>query len=159
MDCKNYNINTIQEIYKGVYRVLLDFPTKDILYSLVDKTYKYIWCINYIENPYEWKNNINNLYGIEKHNVLSRNLRMEYIIRTEDFIDLIPSIKGSLHIIQTNSIPPYYLDINKLADKPKYKLLNDNINFLFEIDLPASPDYTELISPNKIFLENIISKY
>ena len=158
MDCEKLSVNTITEIYKGIYSVLLDFPTKDILYSMINKSYKYVWCVNYTANSYVWRDNVNNLYDVEVHDVLTRNIKMEYLMKTEDFIRIIPSIRGSLHLLQTNTIPPYYLDIQGFTGDLKYKLLSNNIDFLFEIDLPASPDYTEVISPNKFFLEDLINK-
>ena len=158
MDCEKLSVNTITEIYKGIYSVLLDFPTKDILYSMINKSYKYVWCVNYTANSYVWRDNVNNLYDVEVHDVLTRNIKMEYLMKTEDFIKIIPSINGSLHLLQTNTIPPYYLDLHKLTDDLKYRLLCNNIDFLFEIDLPSSPDYTEVISPSRTFLEDLVNK-
>ena len=119
----NKKINTITEIYKGIYCVLLDFPTKEILYSIINKSYKYIWCVNYAADTNVWNNRMTSLYGIEIQDVLTRNLKMEYLMKTEDFLEIIPFLNGSPHLLQINAIPPYYLDLNKLPDHTKYKLL------------------------------------
>ena len=137
--------------------MLLDFPTKEILYSIINKSYKYIWCVNYAADTNVWNNRMTSLYGIEIQDVLTRNLKMEYLMKTEDFLEIIPFLNGSPHLLQINAIPPYYLDLNKLPDHTKYKLLKDENNFLFETDLPASPDYTEIKSPDKVFLERLIN--
>lgn len=59
-----------------------------------------------------------------------------------------------------NKIPSYYLSgsMDHMNIKTKYDLLKKETDFLFEIDLPPSPDYTPVISPDRDFLEEVLTK-
>ncbi len=151
--------NQIKEIYKGHFQVILDFPTTNDLLKIVDPSYNYIWGVNHVENRTEWANYKGELFGqvISTNNLQTRNTIMEFLISTKDFIPIIPSIHQTVYIVQSNLIPPYYLNLNKLQGKTKYELLT-KIDYLFELDMPGSPDYTAIISPNSNFLEGVISK-
>ena len=153
-------VNKIKEIYPGHYFVLLDFPAKEDLYEIVDLSYKYIWGFNHIENGTEWKKYPYNLFGksISEMKIEARNMQFEYIISTNDFVKLVPNINQTISIIQTNIVPPYYMDINRLKGKGKYDLLKNKIDYLFELEMPGAVDYAPLISPSIYFLENVINK-
>lgn len=152
-------VNQITEFSKGVYESILDFPTKDVLKTLVSRQYNYIWCLSYEEDKHNWCSIYKKLYGIPIEKVLIRNVKFEYIVETSQFIELIPYITGGVHIIQMNKIPPYYLRgaMDNLNYRTKYNLLRKETDFLFELDLPPSPDYTPLISPYRKFLEDSIA--
>ena len=77
---------------------------------------------------------------------------------THAFLHLIPKINQSIKIIQTNIIPPYYLNIKQLSGKSKYDLLKDKIDYLFELELPGATDYAPLVSPDITFLERVLKK-
>jgi len=152
--------NKIEEIYKGHYQVILDFPNQNDLIKILDISYKYVWGIEHNENSLEWEKYDYHLYG-EKVNsdvVLARNMQMEYLIETSDFLRLIPNIHQTIKIIQTNVIPPYYMNLSQMKGKGKYDLLKDKVDYLFELEMPGAVDYAPLISPNIYFLENIIDK-
>ena len=81
---------------------------------------------------------------------------MEYLMETSDFLQLIPEIHQTVKIIQTNIIPPYYLNLKQLSGKGKYDLLKNKIDYLFELEIPGAIDYTHIISSQVNFLEKII---
>lgn len=152
-------INKIKEIDKGIYFVLLDYLTKDKLKQIINQEYKYIWCVDHVENPHEWRAYNYSLYsqfGISQ-NVKARNITMEYYMPTSDFLNLIQFVNNSLTIIQTNSEPPSYLNLRELNDKSRYRLLKSKADFLFEIQMPGAPDYTPVVSPHIDFLEKTIN--
>lgn len=153
-------VNRIKEIYPGHYFVLLDFPTKEILYDIIDLSYKYIWGVNHVESGVEWKEYSYELFGksMSKDKVITRNMQFEYVVSTADFIKLIPDISQSVNIIQTNIIPPSYLNLEKLKGKSRYHLLKEKVDYLFELEMPGAIDYAPIISPNREFLNNIIKK-
>lgn len=149
--------NVIKEIYKGHYSLLLDFPTKDILYSLLNRSYKYVWGINYKWCGCGWNPFPFNLFDEKMPSLNVRNVQMDFLLETDDFIKLIPYIEGELHIVQINNIPPYYLDLNRIKGKTKFDLLKRDTDYLFEMDLPSLPDYTEIMSPDVEFLRKVLS--
>lgn len=152
-------INKIKEIYNKHYFVLLDFPTPNDLFKILDRSYKYVWGVEHSENKTEWKDYDYYLFDKKNENIKikARNLRMEYLIKTDDFFKIIPNIHQTIRIVQTNHIPPYYLDINKLEGKPKYDLLHQKIDYLFELELSGAVDFAPLVSPNIKFLEQVVA--
>ena len=152
--------NKIEEIYKGHYQVILDFPTPSDLIKIIDMSYKYVWSIEHKENLVEWVKYDYCLYGKKKksNNVFARNIEMEYLMETSDFLQIIPDIHQTIKIVQTNIIPPYYMNLNQLSGKGKYDLLKSKIDYLFELEMPGAIDYSPLISPNIDFLKNVIDR-
>ena len=154
-------INKITEIYPGHYSMLLDFPTLDLLEDILDKSYKYVWVVNYVLQGCDWSNNSYHLFNESTKNVQIKNLKLDFIMDTLEFIEWIPCIKNNLHILQVNKIPPYYLDLSRMNGKTKYDLLKKDTDYLFDINLPyssISSDYVELVSPDLSFLKALLDK-
>lgn len=124
---------------------------------MVDNSYKYVWGIDHTEFPYTWQQTSCDFLGSHKESLCVRNLQMEYLLETQKFIKLIPCFKRDIHIVQLNKIPPYYLSFNTLKGKSRYDILLKETDYLFEINLPSSPDYTEIVSPNREYLEKLIN--
>lgn len=152
--------NVIKEIYKGHYQVILDFPTPSDLINIIDTSYKYVWSIEHHENSLEWQKYDYCLYGkkVTPNTVFARNIEMEYLVETSDFLQLIFNIRKTVKIIQTNIIPPHYINIKQLSGKGMYDLLKNKIDYLFELEIPGAVDYAPIISPHVDFLETVIKK-
>ncbi|MEZ4919227.1 MAG: hypothetical protein R2792_08985 [Saprospiraceae bacterium] len=82
-------------------------------------------------------------------------MKLELLIPTDMFLKLIPSISQTVKIIQTNTEPPYFLNLENIHGKTRYNLLKKHLDYLFELDMPGASDYSPIISPNKAFLETI----
>lgn len=146
----------IKEFYKGHYCTILDFPKQDILSFMLDESYKYVWGINYELYGVEWSKDI----GLFNPDIdtLMRKTKTEFLMNTSDFLIQKPRLKGELHIVQVNKIPPYYLNREMIKGNKWYDLLKEEADYLFEIIFPGSPDYTEVVSPDRLFLENLLDK-
>ena len=153
--------NKITEIYKGHFQVILDFPTQNDLYKIINNDYKYIWGIEHNEIRSSWKDYDFTLFDSKSPSnfCMARNIEMEFIIETVDFLKIIPSINQTIKIIQTNIIPPSYINLKQLNGKGKYDLLKNKVDYLFELELPGAVDYAPLISPNIDFLETVIKRF
>jgi hypothetical protein len=153
--------NKIIEIYKGHFQVILDFPTQNDLYKIISNNYKYIWGIEHKEIRSSWKNYDFTLFDsrVSSNFLMARNIEMEFIIETVDFLKIIPAINQTVKIVQTNTIPPNFLNLKELKGKSKYDLLKNKVDYLFELELPGAIDYAQLVSPNVAFLEDVISKF
>lgn len=153
--------NKITEIYKGHFQVILDFPNQNDLYKIISNDYKYIWGVEHNEIRSSWGNYDFTLFDSRLQNsfLMARNIEMEFLIETSEFVRIIPSINQTIKIIQTNIVPPSYIDLKKLNGKAKYDLLKSKVDYLFELELPGATDYAPLVSPNIEFLENVIKKF
>jgi hypothetical protein len=155
------NTNVIEEIYKGHYQVILDFPTANDLGRIISSTHKYIWGVEHNEGRTAWSKYEGLLYGVKSKGeiVFARNIKMEFLIEVKDFLSLIPHIHQTVKIIQTNDIPPSYINIESLKGKSKYDLLKEKVDYLFEIDIPGSADYAPIVSPSVDYLNNVIKQF
>jgi hypothetical protein len=145
--------NVIEEIHSGHYWVLLDFPLKDIVLKLLSPEYKYVWLIDYQLNYVVWERP--SLFEIDKDlcRTFIRKTQMEMLMETADFIKMFPKMQGSLHIVQVNKIPPFYMNHENMKGKTWFQKLKEECDYYFEIKLPSVPDYAEMISPDKNLLE------
>lgn len=153
--------NEITTLYDGHYQLILDFQSKLDIIKILNTSYKYVWGTNHIENSVNWTNYHHTLYECEisTNGAQARNIQMEFLINTDEFIRLIPFIKQTINIIQTNKLPPYYLNLNRLTGKGKYDLLKKEVDYLYELDVPGASDYITIISPNIEFLKSIKEKF
>lgn len=154
------HVNKIEEIYKGHYQVILEFPDALVLEKVLDMSYKFIWGINHNEVRSSWSPYGHSLYGkmLDNEPVQVRNMSMEYLMNTADFIKVIPHINQTVKIVQTNIVPPHYMDLNRLQGRTKYDLLRDRVDYLFEIEIPGASDYAPMVSCNLDFIESVLKK-
>ena len=152
------NINTIKEIYPGVFQVILDFASNGFIKYVLRDNYEFIWI-----HGYEPKNNFSwteyNLPISEKKQmkVLARRIKYDFVIKAIDYKKIEDEIPNGVTLLQTNLLPPDFIDLNKLTGKTRYDLLKKECDFLFEIDLPSAVDYGTLISPNKKYLIDLLN--
>ncbi|NDP22426.1 MAG: hypothetical protein GZ091_15280 [Paludibacter sp.] len=155
------NCNEITILYEGHYQLILDFNSKLDIIKILDTSYIYVWGINHVEDSVNWATYNHTLYEhkTDDYGIQVRNIQMEFLIKTQDFVNFIPFIKQTINIIQTNKVPPYYLNLNRLKGKGKYDLLKKEINYLFELEVPGASDYITIISPDIDFLKSIKDKF
>ena len=152
------NLNTIQEIYPGIYQIILDCATNKIIKILLNDNYKYIWIYNYEpKNNLNWVNHSLPISDKLQMNVLARNISYDLIINTEDFEKISSEIPKGVILLQINNLPPYFLNLQRLKGKSRYEMLKKECDFLFEIDIPGAVDYGTIISTNKLFLTDLLN--
>ena len=150
--------NKIIELYNGHFQLILNISDKFELYKIIDQNYKYVWLIEHIEDSVEWAEYHHSLYGVFDKNVKiqARNIQLNLLLKTEDFIKYIPYINQTIKIIQTNTEPPYYLNMEQLHGKARFDLLKIKIDYLFEIEMPGASDFSVIVSPQKEYLESLL---
>ena len=155
----NVRVNEIIPISNDQYILILDFPPIDILYSLIDENYKYVWICEHLEVGCEWKPIEQfQVFGQKVNTALFRNLRNDILLETSEFLKLIPFYEDGilLRIVQTNTIPPYFMNPanENISQETWCGLLNKHLDYLFELNY--CNDYSPIISPNKAFLERVL---
>lgn len=152
------NINCIRETVSGRYRIILDFATTNILPFLIRDNYNYIWVHNHVAGKgFDWeefklpiKDNSINIQ------TLARSVRFDFILTTTEFKNIMTSWKGGIELIQMNNIPPYYLDLSRVNGNRRYEMLENECDYLFEVNIPSATDYGTIISPNKEYLQSLL---
>jgi hypothetical protein len=148
-------VNVIKEIHPGVFWSLLEYPTSRMLSSILDDSYRYVWCHNHIVGDYTWKTFSLPLFSDNvAHEVRSRIVRFDFITSTEAFRRILPQLEAGIHVIQLNQLPPDYFDLDQIHGKTKYDLLWQ-CDWLFEFDVPGN-DYGQIATPNKHFLSGLL---
>lgn len=152
------NINTIREIYDGCYRVILDFATSEIVKYILTDDYKYVWVHNHLVGDYnEWNDCELPVLSFQNNlKVKAKGVRFDFILETEEFKQLLPDWNGGIEIVQMNKYPPNYLDIYKIKGKTRFELLKNECDYLFELSIPTSADYGEIISSDLEFLQSVL---
>lgn len=155
------SLNTITELYNGHYCVKIQMDSDLDILKIINLSYKFIWILEYSEYLNEWTSSCNTIFKNQSNpeKVFIRNDNMEILMDTQYFYDLLKrkgQVRNYLHIIQTDVVPPYYLDLKKFVGKNKYIMLKQHINYLFEIIQMG--DYELIISSKKEFLEDILRK-
>lgn len=157
MDWKS-NIGTIKEIYPGQFQIILDFATTAFLPYLIRDDYRYVWVSQHQTDDYfSWNSYSLPLFDSnENYKVVARQLNFDFILPTEEFKQLLTKIQGGVTLTQINTQPQHYLD-NRLKGRTRYDLLKKECDYLFEVMIPSATDYGTLISPNRDYLECLLS--
>ena len=152
------NVNCIEEIEPGRFRIILDFATTKILPFLIRKDYKYVWVHNHKSgNGVAWEEfNLPITENSSNLKVLAKSLSFDFILTTEEFKKIMENWKGEIHLIQMNNLPPYYLDLENLNGNKRSEMLEKECDYLFEVDIPSATDYGILTSPNKDYLQSLL---
>ena len=153
------NINCIQETAPGRYCIILDFATTKILPFLIRPEYHYIWVHHHKPGKgFDWEEFSLPIKDTSINiTTLARSLTFDFILPTEEFKKIMQDWKGAIELIQMNKIPPYYLDLDKVKGNKRYEILQQECDYLFEVDIPSATDYGTLISPNKEYLELLLA--
>lgn len=157
MDWKN-NINTIKEIFSGHFQIILDFATIDFLKFALSDEYKYVWVYSHnTNNSLEWDYYNLPLYNNkDNYKVIARQIKFDFIMETVDFKDVLPNLGPGISLCQLNTLPKYYLDLNRIKGKARYDLLQKECDYLFDIDIPSATDYGTLVSSKQHYLQSVL---
>lgn len=157
MDWKS-NIGTIKEIYPGQFQVILDFATTAFLPYLIRDDYRYVWISQHQTDDYfSWNSYSLPLFDSnENYKVIARQINFDFILPTEEFKQLLTKIQRGVTLTQVNTQPQHYLD-SRLKGRTRYDLLKKECDYLFEVMIPSATDYGTLISPNRDYLEWLLS--
>ena len=152
------NINTLKEIYPGHFQIILDFATVDFLKFILSDEYKYVWVYSHeTKGSLEWKSYQLPLFDNQNYQqVLARNISFDFIVPTNDFRALLPSIGPGVTLTQLNELSKYYLNPATIKGKSRYDLLSKECDYLFEIDIPSATDYGTLVSSDRSFLTSLL---
>ena len=152
------NLNTVKEIYPGIYQIILDFASNKFIDFILRTEYEFIWIHNFQpENITSW-----NKYDLPistrlSKNVLARQISYDFILKTAEFEQIKEEISNGITLIQIKNKPPEFLDLKRLKGKTRYDLLKKECDYLFEINLPSAVDYGTLISSNKKYLTELLN--
>jgi hypothetical protein len=158
------NINSIKEIYPGQFYMILDFATNKFLEHILDDNYKYVWVSNHFvaetndyQEGYDWRQYKLPLFDNNSYyNILARKITFEFAMPTSEFREVLPKLPPGITLVQLNQLPKHYLQLDRIERKTRYELLIKECDYLFEIYLPSSTDYGELVSPNKEWLQSVL---
>jgi len=157
MDWKE-NINTIKEIFPGQYQIILDFATTAFVKYVIRENYKYVWVCNHsLQTDCTWeKRNLPLFDDQSNFDVISRQLKFDFIMPTSEFVQVLPSIESGITLLQINQLPKEYLDVNRIKGKVLYELLTKECDYLFELIIPSATDYGTIVSGDRSYLQSLL---
>ena len=152
----NLKINEIKEIHPGVFWMLLDRPTSNLLHRLLSDKYQYVWCHNHLVGNYTWDKFKLPLTGnSDPYDVISRIVSFDFILPTREFRSALPQLQAGIHVVQLDKLPPDYFDLDKVKGTERYRLLGE-CDWLFEFDAPGN-DYGQIASPRREWLADVLT--
>ncbi|MEM6397666.1 MAG: hypothetical protein AAF741_15060 [Bacteroidota bacterium] len=146
-----------KELYPGHYYRKLDFDSSELLKSLLSPKWKYVWLFDHNEGRSSWSKYNHTAFGIDlrKMNVQARNIKLEYLIETDVFFNLIPHINQTIKLIQLNNEPPAYTNLGNLSGLSRYKFFTEQLDYFIEIEIPGAADFGYAITPYKEVFEKL----
>lgn len=152
------NINSIKEIYPGIFQIILDFASNKFIEFILRNDYEFIWLHDFKPlNNQIWSDYNIPISDKLQMNVLARQIAYDFIINVSDYNKIKDYIPNGVTLLQIKKIPPLFLDLKRLNGKTRYDLLKKECDFLFEIDLPNAVDYGTLISSDKNYLTYLLN--
>jgi hypothetical protein len=153
------NINTIKEIYPGLFQIILDFATIAFLKHILSDSFKFVWVYSFkTKDCLDWKNyELPLIHNTKLNNVIARDISFSLVLPTNEFKEMLVSLGPGITLAQINKLPPDYLNPSKISGKTRYDLLQKECDYLFEIDIPGATDYGILRSSNKDYLEYLLN--
>lgn len=149
--------NTIKEVSAGVYRTVLWCPESAILAELLDPEMPFVLCWDHDVGDYTWREfSLPLVERLHCEEVLSRVAQFDFILSTDKFLALLPSMKRRIKAVQLGRIPPDYLDMRRIkGGKELYRLLGEcGWHVLLET---SAIDYGVVLSPRREVVERAIA--
>jgi hypothetical protein len=160
----NINLNSIKELYPGQFFTLFNFATNKFLEHVLNDDYKYVWVSNHWVLKTHDHNEFNNwhsynlpLIGDRSYNVLAKKIKFDFIMPTSEFKRVLPELPSGITLIQMNNLPKHYLDNERVRESTWYELLTKECDYLFEINLPWPDGYSQILTPNRDWLESLLN--
>ena len=152
-----YKINPLHD---GVDRMLLYYIDRDFLEKIINPQIKYTWIHKLPILGCDWQELDWPIFEQNKTNsipFMSRQLDMDILIETEKLASIYPYIeKNHVQVIQLDNIPPYYLRLESIHGKERYRLLNES-GYYFELDNGGGQEWGTLTSSDRKFWQNLKS--
>ena len=154
---------TFPELYKNkplfdnVEIMHLYYINPDFLKHLIDPSVKYTWLYELPVLGIDWQELNWPIFGKENIPFMSRQTEMDIIVETEKLESIYPFIeKNHTQVIQMNKIPPYYLRLDSVQGKERYRILNE-IDYYFEFDNGGGQEWGTITSSNQQFWKKLKS--
>ncbi|MFT3911497.1 MAG: hypothetical protein QM737_18885 [Ferruginibacter sp.] len=142
-------------LFDNVEIMHLYYIDKSFLRNLINPEIKYTWIHKFPVLGIEWQELKWPIFGEMNIPFLSRQTEMDLIIETNKLDTVYSSIENEYtKIIQMNKIPPYYLRLESVQGKERYRLLNE-IEYYFELDNGGGQEWGTLTSSNPEFWEKL----
>jgi hypothetical protein len=144
-----------QPLFDGIEVMHLYYIDREFLRHLINPSIKYTWIHRLPILRTEWEQLDWPIFGNETVPFLSRQTAMDIIVETNKLETIYPFIEAnSTVVIQMNKVPPYYLRLEQVQGKERYRLLKE-IDFYFELDNGGGQEWGTLTSSNVDFWDKL----
>ena len=142
-------------LFDNVEIMHLYYIDNDFLKYIIDPSIKYTWVHKFPVLGIDWQELNWPIFGQESVPFMSRQTEMDIIVETSKIETIYSFLENNYtHIIQLNKMPPYYLRLDSVQGKERYRLLNE-IDFYFELDNGGGQEWGTLTSSNPKFWEKL----
>ncbi len=152
---KQPETHVVKEIVPGVFWTLLDFPSINIFQQLIDKSYTHVLCWGHHVGKSKWQEFMIPIVDPKKpESVLARAIEIDFVVPTDRFIRMLPTIGSGIKAVQLSNLPQNHLDLRTMHGKELWILLNE-IGWYVWAEILGN-DYAQIASPIRSVVEQAI---
>ena len=149
--------HVIKEVAPGVHWTLLDWPSVEIIPSLLHADAPHVLCWGVHVGHNRWEEFLlPTTDPRETEAVLARALDLDFVISTGRFLELLPRIGPSIRGVQLLGRPQDHLDMRRIKGTELWRLLSE-VGWHVWFDVPGN-DFGKVASPHRHVVEAAIAK-
>ena len=86
-----------------------------VLKEILDPQTPYVLCWDHNVGDYSWRKfHLPLIDPLEPITTLSRLANFDFVLQTEEFIEILPLMKPAIKAVQLSTVPPDYLDMRQI---------------------------------------------
>ena len=129
----------IKEIAHRQYHMIIDVDHFSKLIPFIQEIGTSVWLLEKKSHQHSWESicEVIPSLGI-KPECMIRNMSYECFFSNPAFLSLLLNWRGDLHVVLTNTVPPYFVDSSRGEDPSWYHLLQNKLDYRTEIYIPGT---------------------
>ena len=148
--------HVIEEVAPGVHWALLDWPSVEIVPSILNSAAPHVLCWGGQVGHHRWEEFLLPITSPrETESVLARSVELEFVISTARFLDLLPRMGRSVRGVQLLGRPQNHLDMRRIKGAELWRLLGE-IGWHVLFDIPGN-DFGQVASPDRRVVEAAVA--
>ncbi len=148
----------IKEIAHRQYHMIIDIDRFSELIPFIQEIGTSVWSLENKSHQYVWESICEAIPSLGiKPDCMIRNISYECFFSNSAFLSILLNWRGNLHVVLTNTVPPYFVDSSRGEETSWYYLLQNRLDYRAEICIPGTLDFGWIVSPSKDVLEAFLN--
>ncbi len=146
----------IQEVVPGVHRAILDWPSTEIIPTLLDERHPFVLSWGGHLGDHRWQEfQLPIASPQQPEAVLARRVEVDFVVATSRYLELLPRLGPKQRGVQLLHPPQDHLDLRRIRGPERWRLLEE-IGWHVWFDIPGN-DFGEVASPDRAVVEAAVA--